>query len=114
MAAESAPRDHVLSVRLSAEESAYLDQLTDVHVTDRSSMIRHLILSAPLWRMTEVKPVDVTPDPMLAACLCDLIDVRRAGGPPEYVRGKSNGCLRHPDPSWVSDQAAREAARRAE
>jgi hypothetical protein len=111
----SGARDHVVSVRLTAEESAYLDQLTTVHVTDRSSMIRHLILSAPLWRLAEIKPlvVDITPDPMLAACLCDLIDTSLPGGPPEYVRGRSNGCLRHQVPGEVSDAEARRKAREA-
>lgn len=106
-------REHVVSVRLTAEESAYLEQLTDVHVTDRSSMIRHLILSAPLWRLTEVKPVvvDIEPDLMLAACLCDLIETTADPEYPSYVRGKSNGCLRHPSERDQRDAAARRKAR---
>lgn len=87
-------RDHVVSVRLTGEESAYLEQLTDVHLTDRSSMIRHLILSAPLWSRPE--------------CTCDLIDTSYPGGPPSYVRGRSNGCLRHFD---SADAEARRKAR---
>jgi hypothetical protein len=102
----SGARDHVLSVRLTAEESAYLDQLTTVHVTDRSSMIRHLILSAPLWRLTGIKPA--APD--RPECICDLIDVSVPGGPPEYLRGRSNGCLRHFD---GADAEARRKAREA-
>jgi hypothetical protein len=110
--AESAPRDRVVSVRLTDEESAYLEQLTDVHVTDRSSMIRHLILSAPLWRLTEIKPQ--APD--RPECTCELIDASTHGGP-AYVRGLSRGCAVHPPTQYEREhleaQRIREAAREA-
>lgn len=100
-------RDHVVSVRLTAEESAYLDQLTEVHVTDRSSLLRHLILSAPLWRLTPVEPV------AKPKCLCDLIDTSTIFGPPSYTRGQSNGCLIHPASEYerktIEAQRLREA-----
>lgn len=105
--AEGAPRDHVVSVRLTGEESAYLDQLCEVRGQDRSTVLRDLITSAQLLSVRYV--VDVTPDPMLAACLCDLIDVSTPRGP-EFVRGRSNGCLRHPS-KW--DEAVAAARRKA-
>lgn len=41
-------------------------------------------------------------------CRCDLRDVSIPGGPPQYLRGRTNGCLRHYDPV---DAAARRKAR---
>ena len=48
-------------------------------------------------------------------CGCDLIDVSEPAGPPSYVRGRSNGCLTHPEsPDWaLLDAEARRKAREA-
>lgn len=50
------PRDRVFSIRMTDAEMEYLDQLAEVHAMDRSALMRHLILSAPLWRVTTVEP----------------------------------------------------------
>lgn len=46
-------------------------------------------------------------------CCCDLIDIRPLGGPPAYARGRSNGCLVHPDSpdEQALDAEARRKAR---
>lgn len=49
--------------------------------------------------------------PVRPECQCDLIDTSVLGGDPSYVRGKANGCLRHPDPRDALDAAARRKAR---
>lgn len=58
-------RDHLVSVRLSDEELAQLLQLAEVHQTDRSTMLRDLVMSAPLWSLewTSPEPAPRTPCP---------------------------------------------------
>jgi hypothetical protein len=116
-------REHVVSVRLTGEESAYLDQLCQIRDEDRSTVLRDLIASTHLLSVRPyefvggvgpVKPqpvVDITPDPMLAACVCDLIETTADPEYPSYVRGKSNGCQRHLSERDQRDAAARRKAR---
>lgn len=49
--------------------------------------------------------------PVRPECQCDLIDTSVLGSEPSFVRGKSNGCLRHPDPRDVLVAEARRKAR---
>jgi hypothetical protein len=63
------------------------------------------------WSLRLPVVVDITPDPMLAACVCDLIETTADPEYPSYVRGKSNGCLRHPSERDQRDAAARRKAR---
>jgi hypothetical protein len=42
-------RGHVVSIRLSDEEHEHLEQLVGVHRMDKSTLLRQLILSAPMW-----------------------------------------------------------------
>ena len=67
-----------------------------------------------------------TAQPVRPGCVCELHEVGTIFGPPEYVRGLSNGCTIHPASAEElrqvaaqrafdeADRAAREAARRAE
>lgn len=55
--------------------------------------------------------LDPTGQPVPEVCCCSLVDVSLPGGPPEYVRGHSNGCRLHPVPGEVSDAEARRKAR---
>lgn len=53
-------RDHLVSVRLSDEEHAHLLQLVEVHQTGRSTLLRDLVLSAPL-RSVQIAPAVAAP-----------------------------------------------------
>lgn len=58
-------RDYLVSFRLSDEENAHLNQLAEVHQVDRSTLLRSLVVSAPLWT---VRWADVASDPACSRC----------------------------------------------
>lgn len=70
-------------------------------------------LGTPIAGLLVEKPpvVDITPDPQLAQCVCDLVETTADPEYPSYTRGKSNGCLRHPSERDRRDVEARRKAR---
>lgn len=66
-------RDHVVSIRLSDEEHAHLEQLVQVHGEDRSALLRRLVLSAPLWSVRMLPTTPTTTDTVASPRLDDLV-----------------------------------------
>jgi hypothetical protein len=86
-----------------------------VQITLESHLLRQVMatrLPAEPARALALAILDAV-DP--GGCVCDLIDTSLAGGPPSYTRGRSNGCLVHPEsPDWQRlDVEARRKAREA-